>query len=37
MYYLLFSAETATIWAFTMELPAVSSGGSKLMLMGVGR
>lgn len=29
-------AETATIWAFTMELPAVSSGGSKLMLMGVG-
>jgi len=30
-------AETRTIWAFTMELPAVSSGGSKLMLMGVGR
>lgn len=30
-------AETATIWAFTMELPAASGTPNGLLLMGVGR
>jgi len=30
-------AETATLWAFTMELPAAVSSSGSLMLMGVGR
>ena len=30
-------AKTATLWAFTMELPAAASSSGSLMLMGVGR
>ena len=30
-------AETRTIWAFAMELPAAASSTGSLMLMGVGR